>query len=152
MKYSYEKVLLLSVAVFAPFLLTSCSPPEVNTISCKTTSIVSRSQDGTNVSTPQSALGKEDFTWFRKENKVEVKVMGSFDAEGNYKEAIQKVPSILENNILSFNTKSSGVSGVISGRSYQINLTSKTYSSDDLEWETSPDGSFKIASKGTCII
>ena len=71
MKYSYEKVLLLSVAVFAPFLLTSCSPPEVNTISCKTTSIVSRFQDGTNVSTPQSALGKEDFTWFRKENKVE---------------------------------------------------------------------------------
>lgn len=149
MKYLNKSLLLFPAVAFTPFLLSSCSPLPVNTINCENTSIVGHLQDGSIVNTPQSVLGKEDFTWFRKENKVEVKVMGTFDAQGNYKEGIQKVPAILKNDILYFKSKPSGI---LSGKSYLINLASKTYSSNDLTWQDSPDGPFKIVAKGTCIL
>jgi hypothetical protein len=149
MNHLNKSLLLFPAVAFIPFLLSSCSPLPVSTINCENTSIVTNFQDGSSVSTPQSALGKEDFTWFRKENKVEVKVMGSFDAQGNYKEKVQKVPAILKNNILSFSTKPSSIMPSIS---YVIDLKSETYSSNYLSWESSSDGSYKIAVKGTCLL
>lgn len=149
MRHSSALKLLFLPMASIPFFLVSCSIPEIKFISCKNTSIVSQFEDGSNVLTPQNVLGKEDFTWFKDDNKVEVKVLGSFDADGKYKEATQKVPALLRKDILSFKTKSSHI---LSGKSFEINLTSKTYSSSDLKWQSSPDRSFKIITKGTCIL
>jgi hypothetical protein len=149
MKSFNANFLLLPTLVIIPSLLASCSVPEVSSITCENTSIISQYKDGSQSRTPQSALGKEEFTWLKEENKIEVKAMGAFDKDGNYKETIQKVPALLKKDILTFKVKSSGI---FPAKSYKINLSSKTYSSSDLDWQSSTDGSFKIFTKGTCLI
>lgn len=75
--------------------------------------------------------------------------MGSFSADGKYQEGTQKVVAILKGNKLKFNTNQSGI---MPGKSYLIDFKTGAYTSTDLEYQTSPDGSFKVAAKGTCDV
>jgi hypothetical protein len=131
------------------FLIASCTIPEIKSISCQNTSIIAQFQDGSQVSTPMNALGKKDFIWLKDENKVEIKVAGSFDSNGKYMESTQTVPALLKKNHLSFKTNPSTI---FPGTSYTIDMASKTYSSVDLVWQTSPDGPFRMVAKGSCNI
>jgi hypothetical protein len=139
---SISFITLCSAALLMPLALSSCSLPNVKMISCKNDEIAANFKDGSTVLTPKSSTGSEDFTWYPDEKKIEVKV-------GLDQDKKQKVNAVVLGDVLRFKTSGDGL---FSGKSFSINLKSKMYLSEDLNWQDSPDGPFKINVKGTCAI
>jgi len=145
----YRKAVLSLIAISLPLATTSCSSPNIKVINCKNSSIEGIYQDGTVSTTPKNALGEQEFTWQQDDKIVETKQFEGFSSDGKAKYNTQVVKAEQEGDVLTFST---AAYSIFPGKSFSLNTKTGAYSSQDLAYQDSPDGSFKIYVKGVCSL
>jgi hypothetical protein len=150
MRKAQLKINVKGLVILVSVLLSACSGPgSVKKIDCKNTEIRATYEDGTVVLVPANSLGADSFTWDNVSGTIEVEVMGSFNASGEYNKQLIRVPVKKEGGALLFQVPANAI---FPEKRYVIQLSARTYSSEDLSWQQGPDGQFKFKTIGQCDI